>query len=692
MEAKYLEHEMEPLDNGNLNDVQVSVENPEEVNMAKLYKIQCSIQDAAKKTMNTKCWLAKTCLKCVALVAAVFTFIYLTQSINKIQNEVHEDDEKQPEHSNQLSLPQALKSSKFGISLMNSKSADQSAYFGQFPPDQQDIGNTDGNRMSADDRAYLKHYFNIGMREDDMMQDCHNSHMKHSFPDIDYAFLGYDIFRGYPLADGHDPGFTYPIFAADYSHGKQTADCRYSVPKGFVVIPDVSCVTTFTSDVIQTTTELVRGLSVNAGASGGGFGVAFSASAGYKQALTDLSSSESVYIVSTAHCNYYISKFKKETPPPFTPMFFDWIRKLNSSTSNDTYSDFFDTFGTHFAKEITFGARFTYEHKMKSSLYKTKREQGVNVAAQASYSGIFSVSGGFSLTSEQRQEASEFSKSVETKTITVGAAPPANGDAMTWASTVQNNPVPAEYILEPIEMLFQEEYMGNLGVDYQKMSFNIEKLKMNYYNRLIAKKYKIDIENQSNRWITKTLLVDTGSQYGTWSPPQFCPLGTFAKGFSSKLQNLHGPTSDGAVVDGVRLMCADKLGKLINGHMRTVQSGEGHRGEWTANIFCPQADVTLFLQQFALKVQQKEYTRDLSVNGIHFSCRDMHWTRHSITGSPLAGQTGTWSERCPLESAICGMQTRIVGDHIRGGNTTLNDIRFYCCGDDSAYLDRSVIF
>jgi hypothetical protein len=75
--------------------------------------------------------------------------------------------------------------------------------------------------------------------------------MKHSFPDIDYALLGYNILKGYPLAFGHDPGFTFPIFQADYSSQQQTADCRYSVPEGVVAIPDVSCVTSFSSKTIQ---------------------------------------------------------------------------------------------------------------------------------------------------------------------------------------------------------------------------------------------------------------------------------------------------------------------------------------------------------------------------------------------------------------------------------------------------------
>ncbi len=65
-----------------------------------------------------------------------------------------------------------------------------------------------------------------GNSDDHQMVDCAGN-TPISFPDIDYALLGYNILKGYPLAVGHDPGFTHPIFKADYSGLRKTADCRY---------------------------------------------------------------------------------------------------------------------------------------------------------------------------------------------------------------------------------------------------------------------------------------------------------------------------------------------------------------------------------------------------------------------------------------------------------------------------------
>lgn len=318
------------------------------------------------------------------------------------------------------------------------------------------------------------------MRNDYRLQECQGSQFKQTFPDVDYAFFGYNILKGYPLAVGHDPGFTYPIFDVDYSKGKQSADCKYSIPEGLVVVADVSCVTSFSSTTVQNKYEFSKSLSVSASVSGGGWGVSFSASAGYKESSSQMSTGESVFIISTAKCTYYFSKFITEKPPRFSEAFLSWVDKLKRTDAREIYFDFFETYGTHFPTYTTFGSRFTYEHKMSSKSFQSKREKGVNVAVEASYSGLFSVGGGFNMDSSQQEAASDFSKSVETKTITVGAPPPSNGDAMTWASTVKDSPVPMEYKLLSIENLFSEHYMKYLKIDYEKIAGNIKRFKLDY--------------------------------------------------------------------------------------------------------------------------------------------------------------------------------------------------------------------
>ncbi|XP_071177303.1 uncharacterized protein [Mytilus edulis] len=332
---------------------------------------------------------------------------------------------------------------------------------------------------------------NVGMRQDQQMQQCEGSHFKRTFPDIDYAFFGYDVFFGYPLASGHDPGFTYPIFEAEYSEGRQTSDCRYKVPNGLVVVPDVSCVTSFSSTTIQNKYELSKALSASVNANGGGYGISFSASAGYKKSSSEITTGESVKIISTAKCIYYFTKISEEYMPRFTKEFVSWVTKLDKSNDSQIYIDFLRKYGTHFLTDTSFGAKFTYENTMNSKTFFTKQEAGVNVGVQASYSGMVSAGAGFNMDSSQKDEASDFQKSVTTKTITVGASPPANGDAMEWASGVKDSPVPVKYSLKPIRNLFRDKYMANLNVDTNNIFKKLEDAR-NTYCRYLRRRGELD--------------------------------------------------------------------------------------------------------------------------------------------------------------------------------------------------------
>ena len=135
---------------------------------------------------------------------------------------------------------------------------------------------------------------------------------------------------------------------------------------------------------------------------------------------------------------------------------------LNKSISaTDTVDDnllydFVEYFGTHYASEMVYSASFTYQSSVESSKYEKMKSSELSVEAKASYSGLFSVGGGFGVSKKQQEAASEFQENSVTTTISIGAPPPYNGDAMTWASTVKDTPVPVDYQLKPIHELFNE--------------------------------------------------------------------------------------------------------------------------------------------------------------------------------------------------------------------------------------------
>ena len=193
-----------------------------------------------------------------------------------------------------------------------------------------------------------------------------------------------------------------------------------------------------------------------------------------------------MYIISQAQCRYYFSKIDVTAPPPFHPGFVSWAKRLASSDVNQNdIIGFIEYYETHYVSEVTFGARFMKKHKVSQTKYEELRQKKVSVEAQASYSGLFSVGGGLSMDSEQRSAAYNFQKSVETSTVTVGAAPPSNGDAMTWASSVQENPVPITYSLSPIHNLFTERFSKRLPeVDLSAVRVRLINASNNYCQAL----------------------------------------------------------------------------------------------------------------------------------------------------------------------------------------------------------------
>ena len=61
---------------------------------------------------------------------------------------------------------------------------------------------------------------------------------------------------------------------------------------------------------------------------------------------------------------------------------------------------------------------------MTTESFKTASSREISVSVRASYSGMFSFSGGFSIDKRQRDAASQFAQDVKTTTVSVGSPPP----------------------------------------------------------------------------------------------------------------------------------------------------------------------------------------------------------------------------------------------------------------------------
>ena len=305
------------------------------------------------------------------------------------------------------------------------------------------------------------------------------------FPNFDYALYGYNIFYGYPLAIGHDPGLTRPIFEADYSDDLHfSADCSYHIPRGFYLAPDVSCKTSFSSSAVVSSKQYSESLEKTVDVGVNWNGLFFGASFDYKKKTTVLDSGSSVYILSGAECNSYFSKMNTEQPPKITGDFINAAKDLK--TLNDTY-DFFREYGTHYLRYTTFGARYIYENEMDKDEFLKESLSSVSIEARATLASMFSIFGGAGMSESNKNLALDFQSKVETLTISIGAAPPEDGKTLTWASTVKKNPIPIRFQMESIEDLFTPKFMKGHEdlIDYKKIRNLITEGRQNYLKDLM---------------------------------------------------------------------------------------------------------------------------------------------------------------------------------------------------------------
>lgn len=80
---------------------------------------------------------------------------------------------------------------------------------------------------------------------------------------------------------------------------------------------------------------------------------------------------------------------------------------------------------------------------MTKSQHDELSQSSTSVEVAASYSGFgITVEGDVGYSQSKAEAASKFNEIVRTKTISLGSPPPSDGNILTWASTVKDNPVP----------------------------------------------------------------------------------------------------------------------------------------------------------------------------------------------------------------------------------------------------------
>ncbi|XP_052443446.1 vitelline membrane outer layer protein 1 [Carassius gibelio] len=179
-------------------------------------------------------------------------------------------------------------------------------------------------------------------------------------------------------------------------------------------------------------------------------------------------------------------------------------------------------------------------------------------------------------------------------------------------------------------------------------------------------------ERSVDRDYRSLLTVTNGGGWGSWGQREMCPAGTYAAGFSLKVEDpING---DDTALNGIRLHCINTIQSSSHLHhsYSSVSSDVGSWGRWTDIKWCPSG----FLASFQLRVESFQADGDdTAANNILFRCSRGSFLKG---GGTNWGDWGTWSDSCEGKG-ICGLKTRIEAPQGRGDDTALNDMIMYCC-------------
>lgn len=169
--------------------------------------------------------------------------------------------------------------------------------------------------------------------------------------------------------------------------------------------------------------------------------------------------------------------------------------------------------------------------------------------------------------------------------------------------------------------------------------------------------------------------VKLDGNWGDWGGWQYCPAGSFAAGYSMKVEGRQGDGDDTAV-NGIKLYCVNNRGKRV----ATVTSAVGPWGDWREGASCPGS----FLQSAGMKYEaHAKDIDDTATTSLRFKCLNNATVQASGTM-----KWGTWGayQKCPDKviagkhyiTAISGLRTRIEKKQGDGDDTALNGVEYSC--------------
>ncbi|KAJ6001208.1 hypothetical protein N7481_001617 [Penicillium waksmanii] len=175
--------------------------------------------------------------------------------------------------------------------------------------------------------------------------------------------------------------------------------------------------TTVKSLIVEAGDKLAQTLDASASLSGSYAGFSASASAQYSYA-SSLSNTNYYALLSVDHTSFTLAlEGHDETDENINPSFVKAVERLpdwdSTDKVHDQYMRFFHSWGTHYIKSCTFGARYQLKIENHASKSESKEEFEANVSAE--YSGVANVKGEASLKTSNEYKSYLKTRQFQTK-------------------------------------------------------------------------------------------------------------------------------------------------------------------------------------------------------------------------------------------------------------------------------------
>lgn len=288
-------------------------------------------------------------------------------------------------------------------------------------------------------------------------------------PGVEFVGRGYNLVAFDPLDPGNPNGISQiPVFElGEIDQPTQNGD--YLIPRGMTFTSESTLDYEGKAAQYQSAADFSGRFNAEIMASVGYSFVNFSASGSYKSTAQMTQETSSIVSAAVSSAKVWNLSMPRQGLP-LSSQFKKAVGSLPVTYNEQLYFQFFQTYGTHTAKILTFGGRAyqTYQYTQESGSQLTA--EGVNVSVAASVGLGLSVKvGGFSERDmEEFRQLSEVSES--SSAIYVGGTDLSSYEA--WARTVRDSPLPVGLSLGPIVDLVSAANFPELDVAALQANLN----------------------------------------------------------------------------------------------------------------------------------------------------------------------------------------------------------------------------